>query len=119
MQPGFSVSNQDGVRFFHNDQRYQVVFTVREVQYTKQSDSFTVTVKYILEILARQIFMVLRYVHQESLHLLKMWILPTKEESLFQLQLVLCIIKQNKLQGSVKCENGIYVTRLHVFCVHV
>lgn len=95
---------------------------MREVQCAKQFVSFTVMLKNILEILARQIFMGLRYVHQESLHLLKMWILPAKEESLLQLQLVICIIKKKKQpnsKGSVKCKSGIYVTRLHVFCVHV
>lgn len=73
---------------------------MREVQCAKQSVSFTVMLKNILEILARQIFLGHRYVHQEGLRLLKMWILPAKEESLLQLQLVICIIKKipTKLQ---------------------
>lgn len=81
-------------------------------------------VKNVLEILARQICMVLRYVHQESLRLFKMWILPTKEESWLQLQLMLCHLKKKKTtkqtsKGSVKCKNGICFTRLHVFHMHV
>lgn len=77
---------------------------MREVQCAKQSVSFTVMLKNILEILARQIFMGLRYVHQESLHLLKMWILPAKEESLLQLQLVICIIKKTPTKLQRVCE---------------
>lgn len=70
----------------------------------KQSVSFTVMLKNILEILARQIFMGLRYVHQEILHPLKMWILPAKEESLLQLQLVICIIKKTPTKLQRVCE---------------
>lgn len=77
---------------------------MREVQCAKQSVSFTVMLKNILEILARQIFMGLRYVLQESLRLLKMWILPAKEESLLQLQLVICIIKKTPTKLQRVCE---------------
>lgn len=117
MQRRFSVSNQNGFRFFFLCQ--QEVFTVLELRYTKKSIPLTI-VKDISGILARQIVMILRYVYNGRLHLLKMYLLLTKgKKKKPQMQLILHTTKNQNSEESVSCKIVIYVTRLHVFYVHV
>lgn len=70
---GDACVQSGGCEVFLQEQCKQVVFALWRVRCTKQPVCFTVMLTNILEIVA------LRYVHQESSNLFKMWILLTKE----------------------------------------